>query len=220
MKRELSIFQLLILFFADKQEGTDCKELSRKIGVSVNNKHLEPLLKLGFLEKKAKVGKKGKPLKSYLFKTSQKGREQYLNYLSEPLKAYLLRNKVAELLKDYRSITEKIDSSLKNFDKELSSIAEVKEGQKTIEKDSFINLLESTYNELVQRSPIAPMVRISDLRKYIMEKTGMPKEQIDNELIFLNEQDPYKVQLFIGTGNEEDGLLTKKGLCQYVIIKR
>jgi hypothetical protein len=220
MERELSIFQLLILFFADKQEGTDHKELSRKIGIKISRRHLESLLKLGFLEKTTKVGKKGKLLKNRLYRTSPKGKEQYLSCLSEPVKAYLLRNKVAELLKGYRSLVEEVSSSLKNFEGKLSSIAEVKEEQGIFKRDSFINLLESTYNELAQKSQVAPMVKISDLRKYMMEKTGTSKEQFDNELISLSEQDPHKVQLFTGAGSEEEGLKTRKGICYYAIIRK
>ncbi|MEM0172339.1 MAG: hypothetical protein QXV57_07240, partial [Thermoproteota archaeon] len=220
MEQKLSIFQLLILFFSDRQEGTDCKELSRSIGVSVSKKHLEHLLKLGFLEKVTKIGKKGKPLRSYLYRTSQKGKEQYLSYLGEPVKAYLLKNKATELLKEYRSLIEEVNTSLRNFEGKLSLMAEVKEEQRPFERDSLINLLESTYSELVQRSQVAPMVKISDLRKHIVEKTGMTKEQFDKELIFLSEQDPYKVQLFTGTGSEEDGVKTRKGICYYVIIRK
>lgn len=51
------------MFFADKQEGTESKELKEKLGVDVKKLHLESLLKLGLLEKVPVIGKKGKPLR-------------------------------------------------------------------------------------------------------------------------------------------------------------
>jgi len=218
MSEELSIFQLLILYFSDKQEGVDNKELSRKIGIEVKRKHLETLLKFGFLEKVVKVGKRGKPLKNYLYRTSQKGKEQYSKYLNEQIKSFLIRTKLSELLVRYRDTVTQIESSLKSFEDALSSTAKIE--TRGLEEKSFTSLLESAYDELVQRSPVAPMVRISDLRKYVIDKTGILKEEFDNELSLLSEKDPYKFQLFTGIGSEEEGLKTRKGICHYVIIKK
>lgn len=218
MNEELSVFQLLILYFSDKQEGVDNKELSRKIGIEVKRKHLETLLKLGFLEKVVRVNKRGKPLKSYLYRTSQKGKEQCSKYLSEQIKSYLSRTKLSELLDRYRYTITQVESSLKSFEEVLSSVIKIE--TRGFEEESFVNLLESAYDELVQRSPVAPMVRVSELRKYVMNKIGISKEEFDNELSLLNEKDPYKFQLFTGTGNEEDGLRTRKGICYYAVIKK
>jgi predicted nuclease with TOPRIM domain len=218
---EPKVFQLLILFFADKPEGIDSKEVSKKIGTGVNKTHLESLLKLGLLEKVKRVGKSGKPLKSYLYRTSLRGKKQYLNYLDDSMKVYLLKDRIVELITEYEILVGQIDKSLKSFNERLSSIYEFKEKeQKVLERGSFVNVLESTYNELVQKSPMTPMVKISDLRDHVMGKIGISREQFDNELIYLNEQDPYEVQFYTGVGSEENGIKTRRGIYHYVIIKK
>ncbi|MGC8912195.1 MAG: hypothetical protein ACP5K8_08975, partial [Nitrososphaeria archaeon] len=92
MDKQLSLIQLLILHFADTPNGIDDKEISRKIGINAK-KLMNRLAKDELLEKIPRIGKSGKPLKkSSLYRTSQKGREQYKKFfdefLEEPVKCY------------------------------------------------------------------------------------------------------------------------------------
>ncbi|MGB9895868.1 MAG: hypothetical protein ACPLN2_08225 [Thermoproteota archaeon] len=234
MDKQLSLIQLLILHFADTPNGIDDKEISRKIGINAK-KLMNRLAKDELLEKIPRIGKSGKPLKkSSLYRTSQKGREQYKKFfdefLGEPVKCYLLKDKVINstqaLSKEYAGSVEQINRILKNFGEKLDWVSKSlypEEAKKTeqpiVEKDSFLNALRLTYFDLVQRSPVAPLVKVSDLRNALMEQLNITRETFDKLLVTLNEEDPYKVQLYTGSGSEEEGVKTKRGMFHLVLIK-
>lgn len=234
MDKQLSLIQLLILHFADTPNGIDDKEISRKIGINAK-KLMNRLAKDELLEKIPRIGKSGKPLKkSSLYRTSQKGREQYKKFfdefLEEPVKCYLLKDKVINstqaLSKEYAGSVEQINRILKNFGEKLDWVSKSlypeeakKTEQSVVEKDSFLNALRLTYFDLVQRSPVAPLVKVSDLRNAVMKQLNITRETFDKLLVTLNEEDPYKVQLYTGSGSEEEGVKTKRGMFHLVLIK-
>ncbi|MGC9203041.1 MAG: hypothetical protein ACP5HX_10290 [Thermoproteota archaeon] len=52
-----------------------------------------------------------------------------------------------------------------------------------------------------------------------MEQLNITRETFDKLLVTLNEEDPYKVQLYTGSGSEEEGVKTKRGMFHLVLIK-
>lgn len=234
MDKQLSLVQLLILHLADTPNGVEDKEVSKKIGTNVKTL-MDKLAKDELLEKIPRVGKSGKPLKkSSLYRTSLKGKEQYKKFfdelLEEPVKYYLLKDKVTNLTqmlsKEYASSVEQINRILKDFEEKLDwmnkglySKGTEKAEQFTVGKDSFLSALKMVYFDLVQRSPVAPLVKVSDLRNALMEQLNITRETFDKLLVTLNEEDPYKVQLYTGSGSEEEGVKTKRGMFHLVLIK-
>lgn len=234
MDKQLSLIQLLILHLADTPNGIEDKEVSKKIGINVKT-IMNKLAKDELLERIPKVGKKGKPLKkSSLYRTSSKGKEQYKNFfnklLEEPVKYYLLKDKVVNsaqvLSKEYANNVEQINRILKSFEEKLDWVSKSlyfeeiqKAEQPTTEKESFLSALKLAYFDVVNRSPVAPLVKVSDLRNALIERLNITKETFDKLLVALNEEDPYKVQLYTGSGSEEEGIKTKRGMFHLVLIK-
>jgi hypothetical protein len=91
--------------------------------------------------------------------------------------------------------------------------------RRQVSPQQFLNALKLAYFDLVQRSPVAPLVEISDLRNALMEQLNITRETFDKLLVTLNEEDPYKVQLYTGSGSEEEGVKTKRGMFHLVLIK-
>jgi RNA polymerase subunit RPABC4/transcription elongation factor Spt4 len=91
--------------------------------------------------------------------------------------------------------------------------------ESSIEEKKFLNKLESSYRDLASRSIIAPMVKISDLRKAVMEDLKISREEFDRMIVDLHYRDPYMVQFFTGVGPKEEGIETWRGVFQYALIK-
>jgi len=83
----------------------------------------------------------------------------------------------------------------------------------------FFNALKSAYESLVRMSPIAPYVKISDLRVKITSELGIGSDEFDRKIIELNSSNPYTIQLHSGSGEPSEGVKTARGVYHYVIIK-
>ncbi|MEM1558055.1 MAG: hypothetical protein QXR44_04555 [Thermoproteota archaeon] len=83
----------------------------------------------------------------------------------------------------------------------------------------FLNALKSAYRNLERMSPIAPYVKISDLRTRLKNELGIESDEFDRRLIELNNSNPYAIQLHIGSGEPDEGVKTARGVYHYVIIK-
>jgi len=88
-----------------------------------------------------------------------------------------------------------------------------------VSDEFFINALKSAYSNLVKTSPIAPYVKISDLRMKLVSELGIAHDEFDRKIIELNSSNPYVVQLHTGSGEPSEGVKTVRGVYHYVIIK-
>lgn len=85
--------------------------------------------------------------------------------------------------------------------------------------ERFIETLRFKYNDLVRASPIAPYVKIADLRLKVSEELNISGDEFDRRIIELNSSDPYAVQLHAGSGESDNGLKTARGVYHYAIVK-
>ncbi|MBO3754857.1 MAG: hypothetical protein FGF53_08310 [Candidatus Brockarchaeota archaeon] len=85
--------------------------------------------------------------------------------------------------------------------------------------EKFLETLRLKYNNLVKTSPIAPYVRIADLRLKVSEELNISGDEFDRMIIELNSSDPYAVQLHAGSGESDNGLKTARGVYHYAIVK-
>jgi hypothetical protein len=96
--------------------------------------------------------------------------------------------------------------------------ARLKEAEQ-LSPQSFLETLRLKYNDLVRSSPIAPYVRITDLRLKVSEELNISGDEFDRRIIELNSSDPYVVQLHAGSGESNSGLKTARGVYHYAIVK-
>lgn len=219
---KVDMIRLIILATADRDEAIEAKEFTKKVGVAVKRNILDELAADGLLEKVPKLTKSGKPSKTFLYRTSRKGIKQYKSMLNRFISSRI-EDRLAELSRAYESGRKQILEILNDLEvriKRLSEMSrEIPASAPHIDRDSFLRVLESTYMELLPRSQMSPMVKISDLRRKIMANLGITREEFDRELISLHEEDPYKIQLSSGAGSVEEGLETRRGVYHYVLIK-
>lgn len=90
---------------------------------------------------------------------------------------------------------------------------------KQVSDEAFLNALKSSYRSLVKMSPIAPYVKISDLRMRVVNELGISGSEFDKRIIELNNTNPYSIQLHVGSGEPSEGVKTIRGVYHYVIIK-
>ncbi|MBO3799964.1 MAG: hypothetical protein FGF52_02760 [Candidatus Brockarchaeota archaeon] len=90
---------------------------------------------------------------------------------------------------------------------------------KQVSNTVFLNALKSAYMNLVRTSPIAPYVKVSDLRARLKVELGIEDNEFDKRIIELNSSNPYDIQLHIGSGEPHEGVKTARGVYHYVIIK-
>lgn len=223
MEKTYSLLQALLLYIADRPMGISQKEISDKIGINITPKTvaLNKLINLGLLEKiPMEKREKSKKRVSYLYRTTTKGREEYRRYLGMQTISDL-KEASDKLQKASKEYYDQVNEILKIFEERLMLLASTQtvSFEETFSEADFLYQLKTAYAELVRMSPIAPMVRISDLRTNVMEKLKISKEQFDKRLVYLSEKDPYRVQLFTGSESKEEGVQTKKGICHYVLLK-
>jgi DNA-binding PadR family transcriptional regulator len=94
----------------------------------------------------------------------------------------------------------------------------VKEAEQ-LSAERFLETLRLKYSDLVKTSPIAPYVKISDLRLKVSEELNISGDEFDRRIIELNSSDPYAVQLHAGSGESDGGLKTARGVYHYAIVK-
>ncbi|MBO3769568.1 MAG: hypothetical protein JTT15_04155 [Candidatus Brockarchaeota archaeon] len=90
---------------------------------------------------------------------------------------------------------------------------------KQVSDEAFLESLKSSYRSLLKTSPIAPYVKISDLRMKLTSELGISSEEFDRRIIELNNRNPYDIQLHVGSGEPSEGVKTARGVYHYVIIK-
>lgn len=90
---------------------------------------------------------------------------------------------------------------------------------KQVSNETFLEALKSSYRNLLKTSPIAPYVKISDLRTKLTSELGISSDEFDRRIIELNNRNPYYVQLHVGSGEPSEGVKTARGVYHYVIIK-
>ncbi|MCX8182956.1 MAG: hypothetical protein N3F08_00845 [Crenarchaeota archaeon] len=85
--------------------------------------------------------------------------------------------------------------------------------------ERFFETLRLKYNDLVKASPIAPYVKIADLRIKVSGELNITDDEFNRMIIELNSSNPYAVQLHAGSGESDNGLKTARGVYHYAIIK-
>ncbi|MEM2930858.1 MAG: hypothetical protein QW797_08390 [Thermoproteota archaeon] len=90
---------------------------------------------------------------------------------------------------------------------------------KEISDEEFLGALRSKYSDLVGISPIAPYVKISDLRLKVSGELNISGDEFDKRIIELNSRDPYAIQLHAGSGEPDEGIRTTRGVYHYAIVK-
>ncbi len=85
--------------------------------------------------------------------------------------------------------------------------------------EKFLETLRSKYGDLVRISPIAPYVKISDLRLKVSEELNINSDEFNKRIIELNSSDPYAIQLHAGSGESDVGIKTTRGVYHYAIVK-
>lgn len=96
--------------------------------------------------------------------------------------------------------------------------ARLKEAEQ-LSPERFLETLRLKYGELVRTSPIAPYVKISDLRLKVSKELTISGDEFDRRIIELNSSDPYAFQLHAGSGEPGNGLKTARGVYHYAIVK-
>lgn len=168
------------------------------------------MIALAFADNPEGVTEKG--IKKYSRITEREFRELIRKGYLEPVKE-------KKAVKKYRTTESGRTHCVENASN-LSVIKYVKlieEGRLSTER--FLEILRLRYNELVKASPIAPYVKISDLRLKISEELKISGNEFDRRIMELNSNDPYTVQLHTGSGESEGGIKTTRGVYYYAIVK-
>jgi hypothetical protein len=88
-----------------------------------------------------------------------------------------------------------------------------------VSDEMFLKVLRSAYMGLVKTSPIAPYVKIPLLRAKVLDELKMSGEEFDKRVIELNSNNPYAIQLHVGSGDPSEGVRTSRGVYHYAIVK-
>ncbi|MBM1154880.1 hypothetical protein DRN94_003275 [archaeon] len=130
---------------------------------------------------------------------------------------FLRLETLAGQVDEMRRTLEQLASDLRAV---LAGVGILASREQQLSEEKFFRILTEEYQRLVKTSPIAPYVLVGDLRRRVLQRLPITREQFDETVLRLHRRDPFRIQLETGTGlNPNEGIVAPRGLCYYILVK-